>query len=405
MKLLFRILRQNVSIWQILTFLLANFVGGVIVLVGIQAYRDADRFLATGDNLLGQEQLVISKPVSGLSAVTSMLGIEPRFSDSEVNALRQHPAIASVGAFVPARCQVKGQISLGALNMATDMFLESVPDEFIDVSMPGTRSQGVRGWTASIDDPVIPIIIPRSYLNLYNYGYAATRGLPQMSEGLVSSFPLRLMLSGNGVSHVYEARILGFSNKLNTILAPQDFITEVNAQMQTQQAKQPSRLILTTQVGQSQSQSLLQFLESEGYIVEGDADALRMQSLVQGVLMALIAIGLLVSALAFYLLVISILLLVERNKERIHNLSLLGYPYSTIARPYLLLVGFTDCIVWLLSALVVSIFYPRVTALLSSLSADYHPVPLTSLYAIVLVLILLFVTLHSLMIVTQVKKH
>lgn len=398
MKLLLKILRQNVNPWQILSFVLAILVGGTIVLTGIQTYRDCDRVLAAGDNVLGNELLVISKPVGNMGALSSILGMEPRFSASEVETLRQLPTVGGVGAFVPARCQVSGQIAVGTLNMVTDMFLESVPDSFLDVALAGQR------WSASIDDREVPIIIPRSYLNLYNYGYAATRGLPQMSEGLVTQFPLRLMLSGNGQRREYQARILGFSDKLNTILAPQDFIEAVNATMQTEKTKQPSRLIVATKAGKENSKELMAYVGRQGYVVEGDADAVRMQAVVHGVLMALIAVGLLVSALAFYLLVVSILLLLEKNRERIRTLRFLGYRAATIARPYQLAVGVVDVVVWLVAAGIVWMVYPAVSDVLRALSPDFVPVSSLGLFAAALGFGLAFALLHAVMVRREVGR-
>lgn len=400
MKLLIKILRHNVNVWQIISFVLANLVGGAIVLLGIQAYRDADRFLAADGAVLGDGQLVITKPVSGMSAITSMLGIEPRFTSAEIDSLSLLPSVSRVGAFTPARCQVRGQIAVGQLNLVTDMFLESVPDDFIDVPL----SDGKLQWSASVTDRVVPIIIPRSYLNLYNYGYAATRGLPQLSEGIVTNFPLRLILSGLGGEHVYEARILGFSNKLNTILAPQNFIDEVNSTMQIVQQKQPSRLIVKTRAGRDDSQQLLQYVESRGYVVEGDSDALKMQTLVHGILMALIGVGALVSLLAFYLLVVSILLLIEKNRERLSTLAFLGYPVRRIASPYLCMVAVADVVVWLSAGCAMWRLYPQVTTLLSALSPDFEPLPSLHILLMACVFALAFVFVHSVLICGKVRQ-
>ena len=52
MGLLFKLLRQNISIVQVLGFLLVNLIGGVIVLSGIQAAVDFDSFSGDGDQLL-----------------------------------------------------------------------------------------------------------------------------------------------------------------------------------------------------------------------------------------------------------------------------------------------------------------------------------------------------------------
>lgn len=48
------------------------------------------------------------------------------------------------------------------LHMSTAMFFESVPDEYVDVNLDK--------WEFDENERVVPIIIPRNYLNLYNFG-------------------------------------------------------------------------------------------------------------------------------------------------------------------------------------------------------------------------------------------
>ena len=40
-------------------------------------------------------------------------------------------------------------------------------------------------WEFDEYERVVPIIIPRNYLNLYNFGFAQSRSLPQLSEGVM----------------------------------------------------------------------------------------------------------------------------------------------------------------------------------------------------------------------------
>ena len=49
------------------------------------------------------------------------------------------------------------------LHMSTAMFFESVPDEYVDVNLDK--------WEFDENERVVPIIIPRNYLNLYNFGF------------------------------------------------------------------------------------------------------------------------------------------------------------------------------------------------------------------------------------------
>ena len=94
MKLLFKLLRQNISIGQIFGFVLVNLLGGIIVLAGVQGYSDFKSFSNSGDRILSSGHLVITKPVK------SILADRPVFSENEIDDLKELSAVSSVGEFV-----------------------------------------------------------------------------------------------------------------------------------------------------------------------------------------------------------------------------------------------------------------------------------------------------------------
>lgn len=397
-KLLFKLLRQNISGWQIAGFVIANLLGGAIILLGSQAYRDFDRFMEKESGLLSEGYVVVTKPISGLSTLKSLLGIKPVFSGEEIEKMRQHPAVSDIGLFSTANFQIRGSFSLGELNISTDLFMESVPDKFIDVKF---SDESV--WQADIDTDCIPVIIPRKYLNIYNYGYASTKGLPQLGEGLTSAFPISMTLAGNGQTRRYQARIVGYTDRLNTILVPETFLEQANAAFASKEPEPPSRLIVAT-TSKGRNTSFIDYLEQNGYSIEGDLESLRLQAVVHGILWVVIGIGSVVSVLAFVLLLISIQLLIEKNKDKFINLHSLGYSVSQIAVPYSLLIAAVDVAVWLVSACVVSLVYPELFAFISAISPDVQLASLLPLWIVAAVLALLFVVLHRIVIVRQIRR-
>lgn len=397
-KLLFKLLRQNISGWQIAGFVIANLLGGAIILLGSQAYRDFDRFMEKESGLLSEGYVVVTKPISGLSTLKSLLGIKPVFSGEEIEKMRQHPAVSDIGLFSTANFQIRGSFSLGELNISTDLFMESVPDKFIDV-----RFSDESVWQADIDTDCIPVIIPRKYLNIYNYGYASTKGLPQLGEGLTSAFPISMTLAGNGQTRRYQARIVGYTDRLNTILVPETFLEQANAAFASKDPEPPSRLIVAT-TSKGRNTSFIDYLEQNGYSIEGDLESLRLQAVVHGILWVVIGIGSVVSVLAFVLLLISIQLLIEKNKDKFINLHSLGYSVSQIAAPYSLLIAAVDVAVWLVSACVVSLVYPELFAFISAISPDVQLASLLPLWIVAAVLALLFVVLHRIVIVRQIRR-
>ena len=397
-RLLFKLLRQNISLWQTVGFVIANLIGGAIVLVGMQAYQDFDRFVKKENGLLSEGYVVVTKPVNTLSTISSLVGVKPVFRTNEIEELRQHPNVSDVGVFSSANFRIRGSFSLGDLGISTDLFMESVPDRFIDVKFESPSE-----WHASVDGNFVPVIIPRKYLNIYNYGYAATKGLPQLAEGLTSAFPIVMNVAGNGQRQSYNARIVGYTDRLNTILVPDSFLKEANGRFASTSNEAPSRLIVTVSSGKGKN-DFLDFLAQKGYRIEGDTESLKLQTLVNGILWVVIGIGGIVSVLAFSLLLISILLLIEKNKEKFINLYSMGYSIPQIARPYTMLVAMVDGIVWFIAIALVSFVYPRLFAFISVISPDLQLASLFPLWLVAVAFALVFILFHRWMIIRQLRK-
>jgi hypothetical protein len=365
MRLLFRLLKKNVNFWQIAGFAFANLVGAVIVLFGIQAYKDAAQVLKSPDSVLSSNFLVLSKPVSTVTTLANALGAGPRsFSEKEIKEIAELDGVSSVATFRTARFPVEGGISYGGFAISTEMFVESVPDGFLDVD-PVL-------WTASPDSEVVPVVIPRSYINFYNYGFAAARGTPQLGEELFSMVPLKFVIYGREGRRTYTGQIVGLTDRINSILVPDDFLEEANRRFSTMPEKKPTRVIV--EAGSEASKALMDHIQEEEYVIDGGSeDAVRMLAIVRTIISIVVALGLLVSSLAFFLLLISILLLIEKNRYKNDTLHQLGYPDRMIALPYQTLAVGVDFVVWLVGALVTLLMYPLIASLMRTISPGFEP--------------------------------
>ena len=88
MRLLFKLLRKNVNFWQLTGFAMANLVGAVIVLFGIQAYKDAAQVLKAPDSVFSGNYLVLSKEVSSVTTLAGALGAGPKtFKEAEIQEI------------------------------------------------------------------------------------------------------------------------------------------------------------------------------------------------------------------------------------------------------------------------------------------------------------------------------
>lgn len=341
MKLIWKLLRHHISVAQLAGFFLANLCGMVIVLLGIQFYNDVLPIFTQSDSFLKKDYIVVSKKVSTLG---SFLGRSNQFSNVDIEEVKEQPFTESVGPFTSSHFQVSAGLGIEGIQMSTAMFFESVPDEFVDIETDK--------WRFTPGDGTIPIIIPRNYLNLYNFGFAQSRSLPQISEGLMGTISLDIRIAGKGKRDNYKGRIVGFSNRLNTILVPDAFMKWANTQYAEGKQKGPSRLII--EVNNPTDERIARFFEDKGYETENDkldnGKAAWFLKIIVGIVLS---VGLVISILSLYILMLSIFLLLQKNTYKLENLLLIGYSTRKVAFPYQAMTVLLNGLVLVLSIAIV----------------------------------------------------
>lgn len=324
MNLLWKLLREHVSVTQLVGFFVANLLGMLIILFGLQFYADILPLFQGKDAFFKREFLIVSKPVSTLS---SLLGGKGTFSAREIQGFRDQPFTRQVGTFTSSLYDVSASIGMlgTGMQVGTEMFFESVPDDYIDVN--------AQAWTYAEGSRTIPIILPRNYLNLYNFGFAQSRNLPKLSEGVLSMIRLEIRLSGGGHVEVYDGRIVGFSNRLHTILVPEAFMNWANHYYAPGKKAEPSRLIV--EVNNPADEEIVKYIQARGYEVEGNTlDAGKTVWFLQILVGIVLFIGIVITFLSFYILILSIFLLLQKNTKKMQTLLLIGYSPVQVALPY-----------------------------------------------------------------------
>ena len=344
MSLVWKLMRRHISLGQLAGFFFANLCGMVIVLLSIQFYQDVAPLFTEGDSFMKKDYIIVSKKVSTLG---SMVGKSSVFTAEEIDELKAEEFTKGVGEFTPSQFKVSAGVGMEqlGLNLSTAMFFESVPDAYVDVNLDE--------WHFEPGQEEVPIIIPRNYLNLYNFGFAQSRGLPQISEGVINMMNLDVRISGGGRRDTYRGRIAGFSNRLNTILVPESFMTWANVHYgEGGIRREPSRLIV--EVDNPTDDRIARFFRERGYETEDDKlDAGKTTWFLKVVVGIVLSVGLLISVLSFYILMLSIYLLLQKNTTKLENLLLIGYGPHRVALPYQTLTIGLNAVVLLLSVGVV----------------------------------------------------
>lgn len=345
MKLVWKLLRQHISIAQFTGFVLANLVGMTIILLGVQFYYDTQAIYQGEDSFMRNDYLIINKKVSTISGLS---GKSSQFTQEEIDEIQEQPFVDRIGWFSSSNFHVQASFNIDNIaSFSTDMFFESVPDEFVDVKS--------EDWHFEEGSREVPIILPKNYLDLYNFGYAQTKSLPKLSEGLIGAMSLGITIAGRGGREEFCGSIVGFSSRLNTILVPQEFMSWANSRFSNEKETQTSRIIM--EVNNPTDDAITTFLQDRGYETdESKLDASKTTFLLKVVVGIVMSVGLLISLLAFYILMLSVFLLVEKNSQKLENLLLIGYSPTRVAMPYqLLTIGLNMAVVILALIIMTSV--------------------------------------------------
>lgn len=362
MRLVWKLLRQHISVPQFAGFFFANLVGMLIVLLGFQFYHDVLPVFTAKDSFLKADYLILSKRVGTADVFT---GRGHEFSGSEIDDLSAQPFVTDVGKFTSTNYRVDASLSVNGIPlMKTDFFFESVPDDFVDVSSSE--------WEYKPGDKWVPIILPRSYINMYNFGFAQTRSLPKISEGLLGMIDLGVLIRGNGQEERFHGKVIGFSNRLNTILVPQSFMDWSNARFAPGEPTKSTRLIV--QVGNPADERVTTYLEKKGYEVESDKLAAEKTTYFLRMVVSLVmVVGLVISVLSFYILMLSVYLLVQKNASKLENLLLIGYSPARVAMPYQVLTIALNVAVLFMAWAVLSVARGYYMGILTTLFPQMEP--------------------------------
>ena len=356
MKLVWKLLRQHISIPQFVGFFFANLFGMMIVLFGFQFYNDVLPVFTSGDSFMKNNYMIINKSIGTGSTLS---GRTNSFVKSDIDELKAQPFVRGIGLFTSAAYKVDAQMGVQGVNVLnSELFIESVPDKFVDVSTDK--------WKYTEGSNEVPIILPRSYMTMYNFGFAQSHSLPKISEGLVGMIGFTLFVHGNGKEGRFKGHVIGFSSRLNSILVPQSFMEWSNAEYSANAADNPTRLIV--EVDNPTDSKVTEFMENNGYdTADNNMDAEKITYFLKLLVSIVMIVGLIISVLSFYILMLSIYLLVQKNSEKLENLLLIGYSPLKVAMPYQILtlaLNFLVLVITLCILTVVRGYYLNVITML-----------------------------------------
>lgn len=328
MNLVWKLLRQHISVPQFAGFFFANLFGMLIVLLGFQFYHDVVPIFTAEDSFMKSDFMIVNKKIGTASSIS---GRSNTFSNSEIDDIGQQSFSDKIGKFTSTEYKVDANMSVNGVPVLDngEISFESVPDNFVEVKQ-------LSDWKYTPGSKVVPIILPRIYLTMYNFGFAQSHSLPKISDGLIGMIDFQIFVHGNKKQAQFKGKVIGFSSRLSSILVPQAFMDWSNNEYAPGQQTEPTRLIMSLK--NPGDQNFTKYLDKKGYEIENDKlNAEKTTYFLKMMVTMVMVVGLIISILSFYILMLSIYLLVQKNSSKLENLLLIGYSPGHVAHPYQLL--------------------------------------------------------------------
>ncbi len=381
MKRLYSILWSDNSRAHLLGAFLGTLAGFVLLLAGLQFYLDIKEVLSENRDLLDPEYIVVNKKVN----IGQTLGFSGTgFSQKELKELSQQPFADKVSPFISNAFPIQAFTNSDNIpKFSTELFFEAIPDEYIDIKS--------EEWKWDPEEAIIPIIIPQDFLNLYNFGFAQSQGLPQIPKGVISLVNFKIRLKGqHGNYQDLSGRIVGFSNRIHSILVPHDFLTWANETYGYFEKTDPSRVILVSK--DPTNPTIIRYIEDRGYdTIREKLKGSRLNIILKFIISFLVVVAGIIILLAFLVFLLSLQLMISRSSQKILRLHKLGFHYREISRPYILLL-----LILMVSVTAIALLMTQlITSQLATLGTQWNLAISSSLHGIIYVTALALITLIS----------
>lgn len=352
MNLAQKILSSDIKQKQSL-FFVALCIGIFILILSVMLYADIYSVLWSKKNQMQmQSYMVINKNITN-----EMMGkdLAAFFTPKEIEEISQLESVDKIEPVLSNFFPLSAS-NIGSLMFSTDLFLEAVPISFLD-----TQPENFTWQEGNVD---VPVILSQDFLQLYNYGFALSQGLPQLSEETVKAIPFQITIAH---TVTYTAHIVGFTQRFTSIMVPEEFLKYANAHFGSRSYETPpGRLVLCC--NEKNKSQLLSFMQEKNYTTQNEVVKWeKIKNTAVLIFSASSTIGILLLILCIVSLLMYIKIRILQHSTELNIMHQIGYAKITLKKYFIkkILIQFTltAIVAWLLCFLVKYLLQPFYTNL------------------------------------------
>lgn len=318
-----KLLFQNQDKKQLIIAIIGAFLGITFLVTSIHYLIRVNEF-GRGAEILGPNTIIVQKKVNN-SAVLGLAKTD--FTEREIEKMKAETFIQDVQPVISNNFDVSFETNDPLVpRFRSDVFIQTVDPKFLDVKSDK--------WHWKEGDTVVPIIMPRDFLVMLNTFMSAS-GIPQVSDEVAKDIKFRFTISNDTGKEWINAKIIGFTNEVASILVPQSFMEYGNVKFSLSDEHKITQIMISGK--ESEFGLVEEFLETRGLESKNSQMVVgRLKSMVGTLILVILGVSIIAVLAAGLVLIQYLQLLMTRNDYEVRTLLRIGYHPKIIIKTFFL---------------------------------------------------------------------
>ena len=318
-----KLLFKNQDKKQLIIAVIGAFSGIIFLITSIHYLIKVNEF-GKGADILGPNTIIVQKRVSNSSTLKLTRN---DFSKNEIQKIKTEPFIQDVKPVIANNFDVSFQTADPLVpRFRSDVFIQTVDREFIELKSTL--------WKWNEGDEFVPVIMPRDLLVMLNTFLSAS-GMPQVSDDLAKDIKFKFTLSNtdNSKKESLNARIVGFTNEVSSLLVPESFMTYGNTTFSEGLEQKITQIIISGK--ESEFGLIEELLAKRGLETKNSQMILgRLKSIVGTLILVVLGISVIAVFVSGLVFIQYMQLLISRNTYETRTLIRIGYHPKDIIKKF-----------------------------------------------------------------------
>jgi hypothetical protein len=318
-----KLLFKNQDRKQLVIAMIGAFMGITFLITSIHYLIKVNEF-GQGADILGPNTIIVQKKVSNSSSLNLT---KTDFSKNEIKSMIDEPFIKDVRPVISNNFDVSFQTDDPMVPyFRTDVFIQTVDENFLDVK--------TTKWHWSKGDQFVPIIMPREFLVMLNTFMSAS-GIPQVSDDLAMGikFKFKLWNSEKQIEERVDAKIIGFTNEVSSLLVPESFMKYGNDMYSDGSDQKITQIMIS---GEESQFGLVEDLLTKRGLESKNSQMMigRLKSVVGTLILVVLGVSIIAVFVSGLVLIQYMQLLMSRNLYEVRTLMRMGYHPSELIKAF-----------------------------------------------------------------------